>query len=175
MVTRNGAKGLAAMMGAAPLPAPRGWRRHTGALEKTFILKTRGDGLHFVAQVGALAEHHDHHPALTLENGTKGAAVRVVWTSHHARAITEADVRLAGLTDGIARTVAVGSFASSARPSASAEDLPSFAARVLETARTVKTGRFGEHDVFISHIWRKMPTQLDADEFIRLRPEDARW
>lgn len=36
------------------------------------------------------------------------------------------------------------------------EALPAFAERVLHTARTATSGRFGEDRVFISHVWRAM-------------------
>lgn len=36
------------------------------------------------------------------------------------------------------------------------EDLPAFAALVRETARGVRTGRFGEHKIFIVHVWRAL-------------------
>lgn len=36
------------------------------------------------------------------------------------------------------------------------EDLPAFATLVRETARQVPTGRFGEHKIFIVHVWRAL-------------------
>ncbi|HYO56372.1 hypothetical protein [Archangium sp.] len=48
-----------------------------------------------------------------------------------------------------------------------AEDgLPAFAERVLHTARTSETGRFGDDRVFISHVWLAMRDQgLDEQSF----------
>ncbi|MCY1083627.1 hypothetical protein [Archangium lansingense] len=48
-----------------------------------------------------------------------------------------------------------------------AEDgLPAFAERVLQTARTSETGRFGDDRVFISHVWRAMRSHgLDEQSF----------
>ncbi|WP_225411378.1 helix-turn-helix domain-containing protein [Stigmatella hybrida] len=51
-------------------------------------------------------------------------------------------------------------------PPAGEEALSSFAERVLHTARTATSGRFGDDRVFISHIWRAMKDPgLDEQAF----------
>lgn len=51
-------------------------------------------------------------------------------------------------------------------PSRLEEGLPAFAQRVLHTARTSTSGRFGEDRVFISHVWRAMREHgLDEQSF----------
>jgi hypothetical protein len=46
------------------------------------------------------------------------------------------------------------------------ESLPAFAERVLSTARTATSGRFGEDRVFISHVWRALgDPALDESTF----------
>jgi len=46
---------------------------------------------------------------------------------------------------------------------APAVDLPEFARRVRDTARTCESGRFGDDKVFISHIWRKLEPEMKRD------------
>jgi hypothetical protein len=53
-----------------------------------------------------------------------------------------------------------------------AADLARFARRVLDAARRARTGRFGAHKVFISHVWRVLAeeqpsTQPPLDAFKR--------
>ncbi|WP_235216877.1 hypothetical protein [Archangium violaceum] len=52
------------------------------------------------------------------------------------------------------------------RPRPVEDALPAFAERVLHTARTSATGRFGDDRVFISHVWRAMRDHgLDEQSF----------
>lgn len=47
-----------------------------------------------------------------------------------------------------------------------AQDLAVFARRVLETARTLTTGRFGEDRVFISHVFQALRSELGMSEAV---------
>ena len=47
-----------------------------------------------------------------------------------------------------------------------AEDLPAFAARVIQAAKGAKTGRFGDHKVFIGQVHRELGSAVpDLDSF----------
>jgi hypothetical protein len=43
------------------------------------------------------------------------------------------------------------------------DDLPAFAARVLDVARQTRTGRFGDNKVFISHVLRALGSKEDVE------------
>ena len=53
-----------------------------------------------------------------------------------------------------------------ADPAATEESLAAFAERVMKTARGMKTGRYGDDRVFISHVWRALgDSSLDERAF----------
>lgn len=71
-----------------------------------------------------------------------------------ARRMDAESLRVAALQSWLIPAMEPSSPAPAPRP---VEDgLPAFAERVLHTARSSETGRFGDDRVFISHVWRAM-------------------
>ena len=68
------------------------------ALARTYKLKDFSAALALVVRVGLAAEKRDHHPDVELGWGR----VRVVWTTHDQKGITELDTELAEATDSLA-------------------------------------------------------------------------
>ncbi len=67
------------------------WRIEGTVLQGTFTTSTYAQGLGLVASAGALAEHCDHHPTLTLDYGRLSVNI----TTHDAGGLTELDVTYA--------------------------------------------------------------------------------
>jgi 4a-hydroxytetrahydrobiopterin dehydratase len=63
-------------------------------LTRTFAFSDYAAALAFAVHAGALAERHDHHPALLVEWGR----VTVSWWTHTAGGITDLDVEMARRT-----------------------------------------------------------------------------
>jgi 4a-hydroxytetrahydrobiopterin dehydratase len=75
-----------------------GWEVRSGALEKSY---DRGDfdgSIAFVNKVAKAANEADHHPDIAVSWNT----VTLRWVSHSEGGITDADVRMAGVSDGLA-------------------------------------------------------------------------
>jgi len=66
-------------------------------LEKRYKFKNFREALTFTAQVGELAEAHDHHPALLTEWGR----VTVTWWTHKIKGLHRNDFIMAAKTDAI--------------------------------------------------------------------------
>jgi len=75
------------------------WEEKGGVLEKLFTFSDFREALNFVNKVGNIAEEHNHHPNITLQN-YKEVLVRT--TTHDAgNTVTEKDHLLARAIDGI--------------------------------------------------------------------------
>lgn len=73
------------------------WVEEKGSLIKEFEFADFQTALHFVNQVGAIAEHLQHHPDICLKDYKK---VIITTTTHDAgNTITEKDYRLAAAID----------------------------------------------------------------------------
>jgi 4a-hydroxytetrahydrobiopterin dehydratase len=68
-----------------------GWQIETGELVATFKFKDFVAALHFVNQVGELAEAAGHHPDIDIRYNR----VRLALTTHDAGGLTEKDFALA--------------------------------------------------------------------------------
>lgn len=68
-----------------------GWKIEAGELVKTFQFKDFVASLHFVNQVGELAELAGHHPDIDIRYNR----VRLALTTHDAGGITQKDFDLA--------------------------------------------------------------------------------
>ena len=66
-------------------------------LERRYKFKNFREALTFTAQVGELAEAHDHHPALLTEWGR----VTVTWWTHKIKGLHRNDFIMAAKTDEI--------------------------------------------------------------------------
>jgi hypothetical protein len=107
------------------------------------------------------------------EVGPAQAMQQLAARSVGARRMDAESLRLAALQSWLLPTSEP--VPSAPRPSAAApapaprpteDGLDAFAERVLHTARTARSGRFGEDRVFISHVWRAMSNQgLDEQSF----------
>ena len=88
-------------MGAANGPdgEPDDWRELPQSLHARFLTGDFAGGLAFVAAVGALSEHTDHHPALTLTP----THVDVRLPSPGSPGVTDADRELARRISSLAR------------------------------------------------------------------------
>lgn len=71
-------------------------------LERTFRFRNFREALAFTDRVGALAEHHGHHPAILTEWGK----VTVTWWSHKIRGLHKTDPVMAAKTDRLLATPA---------------------------------------------------------------------
>ncbi|ASP37377.1 4a-hydroxytetrahydrobiopterin dehydratase [Bacterioplanes sanyensis] len=67
------------------------------ALQKDFRFNDFASAMAFAQQVAKLADEHDHHPQLTITYGH----VEVLWWSHDVNGISQRDVRLAELCEGL--------------------------------------------------------------------------
>jgi 4a-hydroxytetrahydrobiopterin dehydratase len=83
------------------LPQLPGWQITVVAgierLEKNYPFKNFTQALHFTNQVGAIAEQHDHHPALLTEWGR----VTVSWWTHKIAGLHVNDFIMAAKTEQI--------------------------------------------------------------------------
>jgi 4a-hydroxytetrahydrobiopterin dehydratase len=83
------------------LPQLPGWRITVVAgverLEKAYPFKDFAQALHFANQVGAIAEQHNHHPALL----TEWARVTVSWWTHKIAGLHVNDFIMAAKTERI--------------------------------------------------------------------------
>lgn len=64
-------------------------------LSRTFLFKNFAEALAFTNRVGALAEEHNHHPALLTEWGK----VTVIWWTHKIHGLHVNDFIMAAKTD----------------------------------------------------------------------------
>jgi 4a-hydroxytetrahydrobiopterin dehydratase len=94
---RDGAPRLDDATIAARLAALPGWRVEAGALRRTFALADFRHAIFFVNGVAAIAERENHHPDLAI----RYREVDVALTTHDAGGITENDLVLAELIDGV--------------------------------------------------------------------------
>ncbi len=83
------------------LPQLPGWQITVVAgverLEKAYLFKNFAQALHFTEQVGAIAEQHNHHPALLTEWGR----VTVAWWTHKIAGLHVNDFIMAAKTDRV--------------------------------------------------------------------------
>jgi len=70
------------------------WKVETGELVKTFQFRDFRAALHFVNQVGELAEQAGHHPDIDIRYNR----VRLALTTHDEGGLTQKDFDLAGQT-----------------------------------------------------------------------------
>jgi len=75
-----------------------GWQIEAGELEKTFQFKDFRAALHFVNQVGELAEQAGHHPDIDIRYNR----VRLGLVTHDAGGLTAKDFDLAGQAQKLA-------------------------------------------------------------------------
>jgi 4a-hydroxytetrahydrobiopterin dehydratase len=80
------------------LPALSGWKIEAGELVKTFQFKDFRASLHFVNEVGGLAEQAGHHPDIDIRYNR----VRLALTTHDAGGLTQKDFDLASQTQKLA-------------------------------------------------------------------------
>jgi 4a-hydroxytetrahydrobiopterin dehydratase len=76
-----------------------GWRRDGEAITKTFTLKGWTSAIRFVDRVAEAAAAADHHPDIHIE---RYKTVRIVLTTHLTHGISQADIDLAKVIDGLA-------------------------------------------------------------------------
>lgn len=76
-----------------------GWSVRDGALEKSFECGDFAGAMAFLGRIAAAAEEADHHPDVSISWGT----VTLRWVTHSAGGITDADLRMATTSDGLAR------------------------------------------------------------------------
>jgi 4a-hydroxytetrahydrobiopterin dehydratase len=75
-----------------------GWKIEAGELVKTFQFRDFRAALHFVNEVGELAEQAGHHPDIDIRYNR----VRLALTTHDAGGLTQKDFDLAGQTQKLA-------------------------------------------------------------------------
>ncbi|MCH8012235.1 MAG: 4a-hydroxytetrahydrobiopterin dehydratase [Candidatus Marinimicrobia bacterium] len=73
------------------------WEFTKNLIQKEFTFDTYMAGIDFVNRIAAKAEEQNHHP--DLEVGW--CRVKVVFTSHDSGGVTERDIRMAKIVDGI--------------------------------------------------------------------------
>lgn len=83
---------LAAELGRLP-----GWRREGDEIERTYELPDFRTALAFVAYVGELAEHANHHPDVDIRYNR----VRLGLSTHSEGGLTEKDLALARAVDRV--------------------------------------------------------------------------
>jgi 4a-hydroxytetrahydrobiopterin dehydratase len=83
---------------ASLLTSGSGWTRDGNALTKTYTFKGFKGAMAFANRVADAANTANHHPDIHVEDYKK---VRIVLTTHVARAITDADVELAKKIDAV--------------------------------------------------------------------------
>lgn len=76
-----------------------GWSREGVELTRAYAFPDYPATIAFVTRVGFAAEKHDHHPFL----GVGWCKVKVAWSTHDTGGVTELDLKLAELTDALAR------------------------------------------------------------------------
>ena len=69
-----------------------GWAREGNTLVREWKLKDFAQALHFINEVGKLAEAADHHPDILLHGWNK---VKIMLSTHSKGGITTNDVTLA--------------------------------------------------------------------------------
>ena len=74
------------------------WTEENGLLTREFEFGDFISALHFVNEVGSLAEEAKHHPDVLLHQYRK---VKIMLKSHDADAITDRDHRLARAIDAL--------------------------------------------------------------------------
>jgi 4a-hydroxytetrahydrobiopterin dehydratase len=77
---------------------PEGWNEVGGALQRDYRFNDFREAIAFVNRLAGAAEEANHHPDISISWN----AVTVRWWTHTKRAITERDVEMARLTDGLA-------------------------------------------------------------------------
>lgn len=82
---------------AAGLESLPGWRRDGDTIERTYELPDFRTALAFVAYVGELAEHMDHHPDIDVRYDK----VRLALSTHSAGGLTGNDLTLARRIDRV--------------------------------------------------------------------------
>ena len=84
------------------LAALPGWRfdvQRGGLIERDYVFRDFAQAFGFMAQVAVIAESRNHHPEwFNVYN-----RVQVTLTTHDAGGLTERDVTLARIADGLAR------------------------------------------------------------------------
>ncbi len=68
-----------------------GWKTENDNLKKRFSFKDFAESIHFVNQVGAIAERQDHHPDISFGWGYAEFSI----TTHDRGGLTEKDFALA--------------------------------------------------------------------------------
>ena len=77
---------------------PEGWNEVRGALQRGYRFRDFKEAMAFVNSLADAAEQANHHPDITISWN----AVTVRWWTHTKRAITDRDVEMAQVTDGLA-------------------------------------------------------------------------
>ena len=80
---------------------PEGWNEVRGALQRGYRFRDFKEAVAFVNRLADAAEQANHHPDMAISWN----AVTVRWWTHTKRAITERDVEMAQVTDGLASDV----------------------------------------------------------------------
>ncbi len=81
------------------LRVAHGWTREGETLTKTFTYRGWKHAIEFVDRVAKVAEKLNHHPAIHVEGYQR---VRIVTTTHATKKLSDADLYLAYLIEGIA-------------------------------------------------------------------------
>jgi 4a-hydroxytetrahydrobiopterin dehydratase len=82
----------------AQVAGMRGWEVRDGALQKAYSCGDFDGSMAFVNRVAKAAAEADHHPDIAISWDT----VTLRWVSHSAGGITESDVQMAKVGDGLA-------------------------------------------------------------------------
>lgn len=77
---------------------PDGWAQNGHAIVKTYALGSYADHLAFTNLLGRMADRHDHHPDITLTY----PSVHVLLSTHSEGGVTDKDLEMAKVADGIA-------------------------------------------------------------------------
>jgi 4a-hydroxytetrahydrobiopterin dehydratase len=77
---------------------PEGWNEVRGALQRGYRFANFREAVAFANRLAEAADAADHHPDISISWNT----VTVRWWTHTKQAITERDVEMARLTDGLA-------------------------------------------------------------------------
>lgn len=75
-----------------------GWTMAGVAISKTYQCDDFSHAMDFVVHVGELAEEHDHHPDVEIRFNK----VTLTLSTHSAGGVTEQDVAMARLCEGLA-------------------------------------------------------------------------
>ena len=84
---------LARLLGAGA------WRREGNAITRTFTFRGFKDAMAFANRVAEAANAAKHHPDIHIESYR---TVRIVLTTHATGGISDADIELARVIDGVA-------------------------------------------------------------------------